>query len=132
MRTMDILKLASDLLSEEKKKVVQDLVIEEIAADLKPLGWSLIRTEELQRIKNSTRLPKPKDTKTAKKPIIIHGETHKSIADAARYYGIDAGKLYNWNYTGRNLDELIEKKSELKLTAQEVDDQGFVTKIRRP
>ena len=129
---MDILKLASDLLSEEKKKVVQDLVIEEIAADLKPLGWSLIRTEELQRIKNSTRLPKPKDTKTAKKPIIIHGETHKSIADAARYYGIDAGKLYNWNYTGRNLDELIEKKSELKLTAQEVDDQGFVTKIRRP
>jgi len=127
---MDFMKLANELLSDDKKKLVFDLLIEEISKEIQPMGWSLIRTEEFNLLKKTKVLP-AKEAKNHKKQVTIHGETFPSVSAAARYYNIAPSKLYNWINKGFVIDDMLVKKEDLKLTAQTTDENGFVTKIRR-
>lgn len=130
---MDIFKLAKEILSDKKRAVVLDLLIEEIAEEINPMGWSLIKTSELDRLRN-TKVEKPQRKKVEgrSRALVIHGRHFPSIAKAADFYEVSHSKLYSLVYKGVDLETVLPKKEEdLKLTAQAVDENGIVTKIRR-
>lgn len=130
---MDLFKLL-DVLPEDKRLAIGDLVISELADELKPLGWALIRTEELQRLKNTTHVPKEKSNNGSGKRIevTVHGRTYESVAQLSRVYNVNPQKLYKWLNEGVDLDEILPKPDDnFKLMAEEVDKNGIVTKIRK-